>query len=82
MAAALGFLTLAASVWLYLDVRIGNGGLAADRPDAPWGPLEALFPSFGQTPGPYVLAAVLGVAVVAVLVLDARRSRAREVMSS
>jgi len=29
-----------------------------------------------------VLAAVLGVAVVAVLVLDARRSRAREVMSS
>ena len=82
VAAALGFLTLAASVWLYLDVRIGNGGLAADRPDAPWGPLEALFPSFGQTPGPYVLAAVLGVAVVAVLVLDARRSRAREVMSS
>ncbi|MGI8596639.1 MAG: hypothetical protein ACR2LY_05065 [Thermoleophilaceae bacterium] len=81
VAAVLGLLTFAGSVWLYLDVRLGEGGLAADRPDAPWGPLEALFPSFGATAGPYVFAAVLAVAVIAVLVVDARRSRAGEVVA-
>ena len=36
---ALVALTLAASAWLYVDVRWGDGSLAADRPDAPFGPL-------------------------------------------
>jgi hypothetical protein len=43
---ALAGLTLAASIWLYVDVRWGDGSLVADRPDAPFGPLTDLFPSF------------------------------------
>jgi hypothetical protein len=43
---ALGVLTLAASLWLYIDVRWGGGSLVADLPDAPFGPLTDLLPSF------------------------------------
>jgi hypothetical protein len=43
----LAALTLAASVWLYVDVRWGGGSLVAGRPDAPLGPLTDLLPSFG-----------------------------------
>jgi hypothetical protein len=50
---ALAALTLAASVWLYIDVRWGGGSLVADLPDAPFGPLTDLLPSFpGAEPGP------------------------------
>jgi hypothetical protein len=50
---ALATLTLAASVWLYIDVRWGGGSLVADLPDAPFGPLTDLLPSFpGAEPGP------------------------------
>ena len=42
----LALLTLAASVWLYVDVRWGGGSLVADLPDAPFGPLTELLPSF------------------------------------
>jgi hypothetical protein len=49
----LAALTLAASVWLYVDVRWGGGTLVADLPDAPFGPLTDLLPSFpGAEPGP------------------------------
>jgi hypothetical protein len=44
---ALAALTVAASVWLYLDLRFAGGSFATQRPDAPWGPLEGTFPSFG-----------------------------------
>ena len=40
----LAALTLAGSVWLYVDVRFGGGSFVTERPDAPWGPLERLFP--------------------------------------
>ena len=46
LGAALGLLTVAASVWLYVDVRFGGGTLVSDLPDAPWGPLVAAFPQF------------------------------------
>ena len=39
-------LTLVASAWLYADVRWGDGSLAADRPDAPFGPLTDVLPLF------------------------------------
>ncbi len=49
----LAALTLAASVWLYIDVRWGGGSLVADLPDAPFGPLTDLLPSFAAAePGP------------------------------
>jgi len=44
--AALALVGIAASAWLYADVRWGGGGLVLDRPDAPWGPLEDVFPLF------------------------------------
>jgi hypothetical protein len=68
---ALAAITLVASIWLYLDVRLGSGGLAAGRPDAPWGPLEAAFPYFGADPFPYVLAAAIGAALAALAAREA-----------
>ena len=41
---ALALVGVAASIWLYLAVRLGHWGLAADRPDAPWGPLRTSSP--------------------------------------
>ena len=62
---ALALLSVVASVWLWLDVRLGGGGLVEPRPDAPFGPLTALLPRFDDSAWPYVLAAVIGAAVVA-----------------
>ena len=62
---ALAALTLAASAWLYADVRWGDGSLAADRPDAPFGPLTELLPLFEPGGGwPFWLAGAIGVALV------------------
>jgi hypothetical protein len=71
---ALALIGVAASVWLYLDVRIGAGGLASNLPDAPWGPLERVFPLFerGST-YPFVLAGALALAAAALVVRELRR---------
>ena len=72
----LAALTLAASVWLYVDVRWGGGSLAADRPDAPFGPLTDALPLF--EPGgawPFWLAGAIGVALAALVVREARAAR-------
>ena len=45
---ALALIGIAASVWLYADVRSGGGGLVIGRPDAPWGPLEGAFVAFAH----------------------------------
>jgi hypothetical protein len=72
--ALLALVGVAGSVWLYLDVRIGAGGLASNVPDAPWGPLERAFPLFerGST-YPFVLAGVLALVALAVLARELRR---------
>ena len=60
--AALGVLTVVASVWLYASVRTGDGGWVAPGSSAPWGPLEALLPLYGTDsawPGAVVAAAVV-----------------------
>jgi hypothetical protein len=44
--AALGLVTVAGSIWLYVAVRTGGSTLVGDRPDAPLGPLTALLPRF------------------------------------
>lgn len=73
---ALSLLTLVASVWLYLDVRLGSGGLVAGRPDAPFGPLTEAFPLFtGGTVWPFVLAGLVAVAVLALAAFELRHSR-------
>jgi hypothetical protein len=74
--AALGALTLAASLWLYVDVRLRRGSLAADRPDAPFGPLEELLPRF-DTEGvwPYWVAGALAAVLAGILLRELRGSR-------
>ena len=68
----LAALTVAASAWLYADVRWGDGSLAADRPDAPFGPLTDVLPLFTSDGGwPFWLAGAVGVAVAAVVLREA-----------
>jgi len=71
---ALALLSTVASVWLWLDVRVGGGGLVDARPDAPLGPLTQLFPRFDDSAWPYALAAVIGAVVVAGVALELRRN--------
>jgi hypothetical protein len=74
----LGLVGVAASAWLYLEVRIGDAGLVSRVPDAPWGPLERAFPLFSDgATYPFVLAAALAAAAALLLALDLRRSPAR-----
>ena len=69
-------LTLVASAWLYADVRWGDGSLAADRPDAPFGPLTDALPLFTSEGGwPFWLAAAVGVAAAALVFREARAAR-------
>jgi hypothetical protein len=74
--AALAAVGVAASVWLYAEVRWGEAGLAAARPDAPWGPLEDAFPFFDRgSTAAFAIAAGLGAAAVALAFLAWRHSR-------
>jgi len=72
---ALALIGLIASVWLYVDVRWGGGGLVIGVPDAPWGPLERAFPFFGSGPYAYVLVAALIGGLALVVFLSDRHSR-------
>jgi len=73
---ALAALTLAASAWLYVDVRWGGGSFVTERPDAPFGPLEDAFPLFGPAGGwAYWLAGAIGLALAALAVREARHWR-------
>jgi len=72
----LATLTVAGSVWLYLDVRVGGGELVGDRPDAPLGPLGDLLPLFDKgSAWPFALAAGIGLAVALLVLHEARHSR-------
>jgi len=74
--AGLALLTVVASAWLYADVRWGGGSLAADRPDAPFGPLTDALPLFTTSGGwPFWLAGAVGVALAAVVLREARAAR-------
>jgi hypothetical protein len=72
---ALAALTIAASVWLFVDVRFGGGGLAAGRPDAPFGPLVKAFPRFDGSAYPTTVAICAGVVIAALFWRDARQWR-------
>lgn len=75
LGAALATIGVTASVWLYADLRLGDGSLVSGLPDAPWGPLEAAFPYFGESPLPYALAAVGGAGLLLAVGLDWLRWR-------
>jgi hypothetical protein len=71
--AVLAMIGMVASVWLYVDVRFGSGGLVAGRPDAPFGPLKAVFPLFERgSHFPFVVAAALGALVLALFATELR----------
>jgi hypothetical protein len=73
---ALSALTLAASAWLYVDVRWAGGSFVTERPDAPFGPLEDVFPLFGTEGGwAYWLAGAIGLALALLAAREARHSR-------
>lgn len=76
LGSALAVLTVAGSAWLYADVRWGDGSLAGDRPDAPFGPLTKLFPLFKPGGGwPFWLAGAIGVALLLLVLREARAAR-------
>ena len=70
--AGLAALSVAATVWLWLDVLVGDGGLVEPRPDAPFGPLTSLLPRFGEEAWPYALAGVVGAAAAGLALLAVR----------
>ncbi|MFL5886715.1 MAG: hypothetical protein ACJ77M_16720 [Thermoleophilaceae bacterium] len=71
--AVLAAIGLAGSVWLYADVRFGSGGFVANRPDAPFGPLNDLLPVFKQgSTFPFVVAAGIGALLAALLATERR----------
>jgi hypothetical protein len=73
---ALAALTVAASVWLYAEVRWGGGSLVTDRPDAPFGPLTELWPLFEPGGGwPYWLAGAIAAALALLIAREARAAR-------
>ena len=72
--AALGVL---ASAWVWLDVRLGGAALAIDRPNAPWGPLDVLFPFYGDSPLPYVLTGAVAAAALVLLRIGLARPAER-----
>jgi hypothetical protein len=66
--ALLGVIGVAASIWVYLAVRLGDFGWVAPLPDAPFGPLTSLLPRFAHgTTYPFVLAGAVGVALAALV---------------
>ena len=75
--AALAAIGVAASVWVWLDVRYGDGGLVGPLPDAPWGPLTDAFPFYGDAAWAYVWAAVVAVALAAAVAWEVRRGSGR-----
>jgi hypothetical protein len=75
LGSALAAVTLAASVWLWVDVRVGAGGLAAGQPDAPFGPLVKALPRFDGSAYATTVAALAAVAVLLLLLWDERQWR-------
>ncbi|HWH43241.1 MAG TPA: hypothetical protein VNT32_00780 [Thermoleophilaceae bacterium] len=73
--ALLALVGVASSVWLWLDVRLREGGLVGPLPDAPLGPLVDLLPLYDGSAGPLALAAAIGVVLAGLVALEARRAR-------
>jgi hypothetical protein len=82
ISAVLAALTLLASAWLYVALRLGDVTWVAPASRAPWGPLEIVFPRYG-TSSPYATV-VTGLVVAGLLALainEWRRRRALQGMA-
>ena len=76
LGSALAALTVAGSLWLYADVRWGDGSLVGARPDAPFGPLTEVFPLFEPGGGwPFWLAGAIGAALALLVLRETRAAR-------
>jgi hypothetical protein len=76
--ALLALLGVAATIWLYVDVRSAGGGLVLGRPPAPWGPLVDAFPLFDRGSAyPFVLAGAIAVGLAAALAWSELRAGRR-----
>jgi hypothetical protein len=74
--AVLGALTVAASAWLLIGLATGAAASLDAPPDAPWGPLTAVFPRWGsESPWELVVTAAAGAGVLALLVREWRGGR-------
>lgn len=71
----LAVIGVAASAWLYVDVRLGDGGLAAERPDAPWGPLVHAFPLFDGSAWSNAVAVAIAAGIALFVWWDERQWR-------
>jgi hypothetical protein len=73
--AALAALTLGATAWMLIGLRLGDGGLQPVTGPVPWGGLQKILPVFGEPieRGEAILLAVVGVALAG---LAAREWRA------
>lgn len=68
--------TIAMSVWLYAELRIGGGALIGPSSRAPLGPLDGALPLFGNdSPGAITALVAAGVALAALLVREWRAWR-------
>lgn len=73
---ALATVGVAASGWVWIDVRHSGGGLVGPLPDAPLGPLVDVLPLYGESAWPYGLAGAIGAALLGVIGWELRRERA------
>ena len=79
VSAALVALTLVASGWLYVALRLGDTGWVAPTTSAPWGPLEVVFPRYGpNTPYSTVVTVAVVVGLLALIAYEWRQWRAME----
>jgi hypothetical protein len=77
LAFALVLLTVAGSVWLYVQWRLGEVDWVAPSSSAPWGPLEAVFPRYGRGSAyATVVTALVGAGTLALLLNEWRQQRA------
>jgi len=67
--AVLAVLTLAASTWLYLWLRLADGQWVAPSTPAPWGPLERAFPPYASGATWTDIVSLVAVAGLAALVV-------------
>jgi hypothetical protein len=82
LSVVLGAITLVASAWLYVALRVGDVGWAAPASRAPWGPLVVVFPEYGSgSVYPKVVTALVALGLVVLVANEWRQYRALQGMA-
>ena len=80
--ALLGALTVAASAWLYLELRLGEGSWISPPQRVPFGPLRDALPQWGTSSAwPAVVSVAIVVALLALVAREWRTRRQAEGMA-